>query len=118
MAERSRRGERVTAHERQLVELVDAGTLDVSAAQWLSIAQRIGIDNLAVVLDEFAGEKIHVPAREHFFATLRRTLRTASIIRDLNRGISAKDVAVAYGVSVRHVRRLRTRADARSAFLG
>lgn len=46
---------------------------------WICIAKRIGIDALVVVLDELGGEKIHVPARESFFAALYRPVRNRQI---------------------------------------
>ena len=76
----SRRGEPVTVFEAQLVaESVIARPERISEL-WVQIARRIGVDNLALILDEIGGEKVHVPTREEFFAALYRPLRNRQIV--------------------------------------
>ncbi len=109
----SRRGDRVTDFERLLVSECDVIALTDIRAVWLSIARRIGIDQLAIVLDELGTEKVHVPSRENFFGMLWQRQRDAEIVRRLGNGEPAADIARDYGMSVRVVRHVgqRSRQD-------
>lgn len=98
MAQFSRRGERVTDFERTLIAGADATALTEMRTLFMGLAQRIGIDALAVFFDEIGGEKIHFPTREFFFTTLFRQQRDADIVRRLANGEPARAIARLYGL--------------------
>lgn len=112
----SERGDRLTAFEVRL--LVTAAT--PATSQWLCLAHRLvsmlgpeaGATAFAEVLDEFGTEKIHVPARRHFFVGLWRRERDA-LIRDMacRDDWTHSDIARLVGVSPRYVRKLCGKRD-------
>lgn len=106
----SRRGERVTDFERLLVSGCDVIALTDIRAVWLSIARRIGVEQLAIVLDELGTEKVHVPSRENFFGALWQRQRDADIVRRLAGGEPPATLAREYGMSVRMVRHVAQRS--------
>jgi hypothetical protein len=65
----------VTEFESQLVADAAVECPESMSDIWIVIAKRIGVAQLAVVLDEIGGEKVHVPKREEFFAALYRPHR-------------------------------------------
>lgn len=97
MGQFSRRGERVTDFERGLIECAAECSSEAQGI-WRTLARRIGVDALAVLMDEVGGEKIHVPTREYFFAELFRKMRDADIVRRLAKGEPAETIAKDYGV--------------------
>lgn len=105
----SRRGEKCTDLERALAERTDAPAWMQS---WIALVQRIGIDAVVAVMDEFGSERVHVPTRASFFASLWRESRDAEIVRRVvvNRELIAL-VAGDYGLTVRAVQLIRKRAD-------
>lgn len=113
MVQFSRRGERVTDFEQQLVDQAGAARPERDSDLWLHIAKRIGVANLAAVLDEFGGEKVHVPTRENFFAALYRPLRNRQIIDMRNStGASLREIAQAMNLSHTSVKNALSADDA------
>lgn len=100
----SRRGERVTDFERQLVAECGAAQLTEAKTLWLELARRIGVEALACVFDEVGGEKMHMPTRENFFRALYHQQRNAEIIRRLACGDSAELIGTDLGLTARMVR--------------
>jgi len=100
----SRRGEPATIFEAQLVAEAIIAKPDRDTHRWILLAQQIGADNLAKVLDEVGDEKPHVPSRRNFFAMLYRPLRDKGI-RDMrsSTGAALRDIAEEFGVSLRTV---------------
>jgi hypothetical protein len=105
----SRRGERATCFERTLVAGSDHSALTEMGSLFLRLAQRIGIDALAVVLDEIGGEKIHIPSREFFFHALFRQQRDEEITRRLANGESAIVIGLDLGIAQRTVQHIAQR---------
>lgn len=66
----SRPGEAPTAFERGLLVGVDVSRPTTTQELWLLIAQRVGLDVLMTVLDEFGYGSVWVPSRRAFFASL------------------------------------------------
>jgi hypothetical protein len=100
-SERSERGNPTTQLEREL--LAAAASTPSCSNAWLIIGHRIGADALAVVLDELAGEKVHVPSRADFFGALVRE-RTDAQIRELYaQGRTANELAARFGIKPRTV---------------
>lgn len=111
MPEFSRVGEPSTAFERQLVAQADTAAPREAFAQMVLLAQRIGVEALLVLLDEFGGEKIHIPKRSNFFGELWRPLRDAAVRKALRDGSSVMDVAREFGLSHARISRIAIEAD-------
>lgn len=113
MAEFSERGNAPTDFERQLVARMTHAANDValsdSSAAWLSLASRIGLDALLIVMDEFGTEKISVPTRNGFLADLWRPLRDAEVLRLLGNGERASVIGAALGITAENVRQISAR---------
>lgn len=99
----SRRGEAPTEYE---VALLAEAARDPRASVWALIGARIGAQALAVVLDELRGEKIWVPPREAFFASLYEPIRNARIVALRAQGRPAAEVAREFGLTPQHVNRI------------
>lgn len=113
MTEFSRRGESVTAFERELVERTPTIRPERDADLWICIAKRIGIENLVIVMDELGGEKVHVPTRENFFAALYRPVRNRQIAdMQQSTGASLRDLGRAFNLSPTAVQRALVADDA------
>jgi hypothetical protein len=104
----SRRGEAPTAYESALLTQAarEAGGDNV----WVLIGSRIGVEALAVVFDELAGEKIMVPTREGFFRALFEPIRNARIIALAECGTPTDVIARENGLSVRRVQMIVRRS--------
>lgn len=107
----SRRGESPTQLEIELVAHVDTSRITEARQIWVSIAQRIGLAALYVILDELGGEKIHVPSRDLFAANLLREQRDAQIRDLLSRGHRMSEVARLMGCSKQSVSRAVRKSD-------
>ena len=116
MRQFSGRGDGVTEFERALVRVAadDAVAVGDAAAQWLLLAQRVGIDAVVAVFDEFGTEKVHVPTRESFFQALYRQQRNEAIRMELARGTPVCELAAAHHLTERAIRRIGAAADAGS----
>lgn len=99
----SRHGEQPTAYE---VALLTEAAAAPDASVWALIGARIGADALAVVLDELRGEKIWVPPRETFFASLYEPRRNARIVELRAAGHTAATLAREFGLTPQHVNRI------------
>jgi len=101
MTDFSHRGEPVTVFEMRLVsEAAINPRPEKTSELWIAIAKRIGIDNLAIILDELGTEKVHVPSREEFFAALYRPLRNRQIV-DMRQatGASLREIGKSFGLT-------------------
>ena len=108
----SRRGQPVTIFEAQMVAEAVISKPDKDSSRWVLLAQKIGVDNLMIVLDELGTEKIHVPSREHFFQALYRPLRNRQI-RDMRvrTGESLRAIGSRFQVSPDTVQAALAEAD-------
>lgn len=99
-------GKPTTIFESQLLAEAMISTTECIHDVWVQIGRRIGIDHLAVVLDELGGQKASVPTRSEFFSTLARPLRNRAI-RDMRNktGASLREIAEAFSVSHDTVKR-------------
>lgn len=93
------RGDAATLFERDLIAQYDTRQPRTATDVWTALAQRIGADALVAVLDEFGGEKISIPSRREFFATLYRPYRNAEIVRLHATGFSLAELGRQYGVN-------------------
>jgi hypothetical protein len=99
----SRYGEPPTAYE---VALLQEAAAQRDASVWALIGARIGAQALAVVLDELRGEKVWVPPREAFFASLYEPRRNARIVALRAEGHTAATIAKEFGLTPQHVNRI------------
>jgi hypothetical protein len=79
-------GERPTAFERALVAQLSTARICDSFEQMVLLAQRVGVEPVCALLDEFGGEKIHIPTRSAFFAGLWRPFRDEAVRQALRDG--------------------------------
>lgn len=107
----SRRGESPTQLEIELVAHADTAHITEARQIWVSLAQRIGLAALYAVLDEFGGEKPHVPTREVFAAMLLRGQRDAQIRSLAQRGYRVTDIARMMSISKQAVCRVVHKSD-------
>ena len=77
---------------------------------WVRIGQRIGVANLAFLLDEIGGGHIYVPARGNFFPALHQKAARLAIERLAVEGGSCAELAAAVGVSKSQAHKVRRRA--------
>ncbi len=124
------RGQSVTATEVSLLALPPPADVSTPSEQLQAIAQRIAMDvtaagaspaqariaaasAVAAILDEFGGERIHLPSRRwFFFALLRPVLPT--LARHMREDLRCTEIAAQLGVSRRTVERaLRGLGDSR-----
>lgn len=97
----SEQGEVPSDFERMLVERFGADEPRHTRQLWLLIGQRIGIENLAIVLDELGGmTNLSVPTRRTFFGDLYQSLRNAEIRQRIENGQPNAVISCAMGVSV------------------
>lgn len=112
MREIGQRGDPCTDTERQLAAQAESGCPADATGQWLLLAQRIGLDALVAIFDEFGGEKIHIPQRSNFFEALYRPIRNARVHELRAQGYSASEIASKTGLDRRRVwEALSGRAD-------
>lgn len=99
----SRRGEAPTEYEIALLQRVTEAqpVTDV----WAIIAGRIGVQAMAVVLDELGGERVNVPTRAGYFRRLHAPL-LAQRAQELAQTMPVGEVAKVLGVSRRWAYRL------------
>lgn len=95
----STRGEPVTQFERELVATCAMEFPESMSDVWVLIARRIGVDALAIVLDEIGMEKIHVPSRVQFFLALYRPHRNRMIRELAAAGESHREIAKRFGLT-------------------
>lgn len=100
----SRRGEKPTAYETAL--LAEAAAHPTVESVWVLIGARIGVEALAVVFDELAGEKIFVPPRAAFFGSLYEPRRNTRIAELRAQGISTAQIARAFGITPQGVNKI------------
>lgn len=122
------RGQSVTSTEVSLLSLPPPAAVSTPSEQLQAIAQRIAeatagagaspaqariaaATAVAAFLDEFGGERIHLPSRRwFFFALLRPVLPT--LARHMRGSLRCAEIAARLGVSRRTVERaLRGRGD-------
>lgn len=94
----SRRGCPITQLERALLASADDMQEGVEAG-WVALMQRIGVDPIIALMDEFGSEKIHVPTRQSFFAALWRARRDAEVVRRLAMKERVVSIASDFGIS-------------------
>lgn len=107
MSDFSRKGHACTAFERALVDA--ASTECEGHALWVALARRIGVDQVAAIMDEVGGEKVHVPTRGSFFEGLFAAVRRTEIARRLANGENPTAVGRDYGMSRQAVSNIRNR---------
>lgn len=112
MAEQwSEAGDPPTAFERALIEQVATAQPRDSTEQMLTLVARIGLDALCALLDEFGGEKVHIPKRSSFFAELYRPIRDRAVREALRAGQTVTAVAEAFGMSPPNVIKIANKAS-------
>jgi hypothetical protein len=99
----SKTGDPCTDFERALLDKAKIPAPQNLREQWVSIGQRIGADNLVIVLDEFASTRPYVTPRRLFFADLYRPLRIDSVVFLRGQGFSGAEIAKRLGISERTV---------------
>lgn len=97
----SQRGDAPTETERGLLANATTDEGPDSRCVWVRIGQRIGVDALAVVLDELGGEKIYVPNRGKFFAALMRPVIAHRIHVMRSAGTPWSEIATTLGIGLR-----------------
>ena len=100
-------GDPPTAFERALVEQIATNQPRDSTEQMLTLVGRIGLEALCALLDEFGGEKVHIPKRRNFFAELYRPIRDRAVRESLRAGQTVTAVAEAFGMSAQNVIKIR-----------
>ena len=114
----SRRGDAPTSFEHALVEQQDTSRLTDIRQIWVDLAKQIGLGPLFRVLDELAGEKIHIPTRQDFVNALWRQTRNTEIRAKLAAGASVEVIAAQYDIAPRTVRAIRAGNDADATAVG
>lgn len=94
----SERGLPVTAFERALVAQADTARLTDASGQWVLLAQKVGLEAIVAIMDEFGTEKIHVPTRQQFIQALYRPVRNAQIQALAAGGMPAGEIAQRMGM--------------------
>ena len=84
----------------QLLECFDAGW-----SPWVDLGQRIGVEALREVMEVFGGQKPHVPQFQEFTRKLTLEVRDRES-RAKFHGDNYDELAGAYGIDPRHVRRI------------
>lgn len=74
---------------------------------WVRIGQRIGVSNLAFILDELGGGHTYVPARGNFFPALHQKAARREILRRAGQGKSCATLAAEVGVSKSQAHKFR-----------
>ncbi|HPG93681.1 MAG TPA: hypothetical protein PLR28_03895 [Dokdonella sp.] len=115
MSDFSSKGCPITAFERSLL-VRGCGESDWVAV-WVELMQRIGVEPIVAIMDEFGSEKIHVPTRESFFGALWRAMRDAEVRRRLAAGDSASVIAHDFGLSRALVYVIKNKDNAADAVL-
>lgn len=112
MKDFSRKGQACTEFERALV--AKTTTACDGYALWIDLAKRIGVDQIAAIMDEVGGEKVHVPKRAAFFSGLFAEARRCEIERRLGNGENPTAIARDYGMSRQAVSNMRHRLRGRA----
>jgi hypothetical protein len=98
----SKAGEKPTEFERAL--LVAPRPAARQNEDLIAFAQRHGVEALVLFMDEFGGEKIHIPKRAEFFQSLAQSVRNERIVELRHAGKTAAEIASMVGVSEIRVR--------------
>lgn len=102
----SRPGELPTAFEQMLLGSSPVHCPSTPREQWLSLAQRMGLGGVLLVLDEFGGNRTWMPTREGLMRALWIDLRDNEIRRLHGQQLSARAIAKQIHISRRTVQRV------------
>lgn len=85
-----------------------AGLLDKFSPEYhqlVEVGQKIGVENLDIVLSILGGQKTHVPMKKNFYNNLRRQVRDEHI-RTAFKGNNYGELALSHGLKERQVREI------------
>lgn len=68
---------------------------------YMTIASRIGIENMLILIEEFGGESVYIPR----LTTLKNKIRDLNIKNEYT-GYNARTLARKYGISLRRVQQI------------